>query len=95
MDGDKDDIDGDEAAEAEEKEVAVVVEDCGGVVAVVVVVMWPLSLNLLAAAAATLWMDLGDKVVFLSGKWGWKFEIEEVGKLRLTELPLRHKRAAS
>jgi hypothetical protein len=94
LDGDKDDIDGDEAAEAEENEVTVVVEDCGGVAAAAV--MWPLSLNLLAAAAATLWMDLGDKVVFLSGKWGWKFDtIEEVGKLRLTELPLRHKRAAS
>lgn len=44
---------------------------------------------LLAAAAATLWMDLGDMRV--SMKW-----VDGVmGKLRSAEEPFRHKRAAS
>ena len=88
MDGEED-IDGDEA---EQEELVVLVEEekevegSGGGGGVVVV-----SWKLLAAAAASLWMDLGDKMV----SWGWWKKEEEVGKLRLTDLPLRHKRAAS
>lgn len=89
MDGEDDDIDGDETTDEDEEEGSWGGGDGGDEAVVVVALSW---LKLLAAAAATLWMDLGDIMVF---SWGTNCEEALTGKLRLAEEPLRHKRAAS
>lgn len=90
IDGEDDDIDGDEASDEDEEERSLGGGGDGGDEAVMVVAFsW---LKLLAAAAATLWMDLGDMMVF---SWGTNCDEALIGKLRLAEEPLRHKRAAS
>lgn len=84
----RDDDDDDEVDREEEGE-SRVEGDCG-------LKLFSRKEALAAAAAATLWMDFGDKIQLSGLRYCcWGVLAAGIGKLRLADEPLRHTSAAS